>query len=210
MNRNKPFVYSVAFLSLTIPPQGRFIYGLVLVLELLILEAAGTLINALVTKLKFDEIRSYFVMSMMICITMLFRQILAITYPEIILTLGYILYFPAVSSFMLYYIFSGMDEPLPKRLNYNLKKTFKFSIAILLFFLFRDIAGFGTFTFFGKNHTILEIIILNPDRIGLFMFFASIPGAIILVGVMIYLYILFKNRVNYHIEQAKKAGEVIE
>lgn len=203
MNRNKPFVYSVAFLSLTIPSQGRFVYGFVLVLEMLLLEIIGTLVNSVVTKLKFEEIRSYFVMSVMICVTIFYRQFLAIVYPEIVLTLGYILYFPTVSSFILYYMFSGMDKPLSKRLSENLKNTLKFSLAILLFFLFRDIAGFGTFTFFGRNHRICEIVILNPDQIGIFMFFASIPGAIILVGTMIYLYIQFKNRVIYHVEKQK-------
>lgn len=210
MNRNKPFVYSVAFLSLTIPSQGRFIYGFVLVLEMLLLEIFGTLINAAVSKLKFDEIRSYFVMSVMICVTIFFRQLLAILYPEIALTLGFILYFPTVSSFILYYMFSGIEQPLAKRLSENLKNTFKFSVAILLFFLFRDIAGFGTFTFFGKNHRILEVVLLNPDRIGIFMFFASIPGAIILVGTMIYLYILFKNQVLYHIKKQNKNADKAE
>ena len=94
-------------------------------------------------------------------------------------------------------MFSDIDKPMGQRLKSNLIKTLKFSIAVLFFFLFRDIAGFGTFTFFGK-------VIFNPDKIGLFTFFASIPGALILMGVMIYLFIFFKNRVIYHVEGQEK------
>ena len=204
MNRNKPFVYSMAFLSLTVPAPGRFVFGIVLVLELILIEIFGVLSNALATKLKFGDIRTYFVMFIMISLTILYRQLIAITYPEIVLSLGFILYFPIASAYILYNMFSDIDKPMGQRLKSNLIKTLKFSIAVLFFFLFRDIAGFGTFTFFGKGHRIFEKVIFNPDKIGLFTFFASIPGALILMGVMIYLFILFKNRVIYHVEGQEK------
>ena len=204
MNRNKPFVYSMAFLSLTVPAPGRFVFGIVLVLELILIEIFGVLSNALATKLKFGDIRTYFVMFIMISLTILYRQLIAITYSEIVLSLGFILYFPIASAYILYNMFSDIDKPMGQRLKSNLIKTLKFSIAVLFFFLFRDIAGFGTFTFFGKGHRIFEKVIFNPDKIGLFTFFASIPGALILMGVMIYLFIFFKNRVIYHVEGQEK------
>ncbi len=194
----------MAFLSLTVPAPGRFVFGIVLVLELILIEIFGVLSNALATKLKFGDIRTYFVMFIMISLTILYRQLIAITYPEIVLSLGFILYFPIASAYILYNMFSDIDKPMGQRLKSNLIKTLKFSIAVLFFFLFRDIAGFGTFTFFGKGHRIFEKVIFNPDKIGLFTFFASIPGALILMGVMIYLFIFFKNRVIYHVEGQQK------
>lgn len=194
----------MAFLSLTVPAPGRFVFGIVLVLELILIEIFGVLSNALATKLKFGDIRTYFVMFIMISLTILYRQLIAITYPEIVLSLGFILYFPIASAYILYNMFSDIDKPMGQRLKSNLIKTLKFSIAVLFFFLFRDIAGFGTFTFFGKGHRIFEKVIFNPDKIGLFTFFASIPGALILMGVMIYLFIFFKNRVIYHVEGQEK------
>jgi len=75
MTTNKPFLYSIAFLSLTIPVPGRFIFGLVLAIELILLEAIGIIANSIVIKLKFQEIKSYFVMAILIASTILFRQI---------------------------------------------------------------------------------------------------------------------------------------
>ena len=209
MNRNKPFVYSVAFLSLTIPTPGRFVFGLVLVFEILLLEIFGILSNSLATKLKFNEIRSYFVMLILISLTILYRQILAIAYPEIVLSLGFILFFPPVSAYLHYNMFTDLDKPLGQRLQLHISKILKFSVVFLFFFLFRDIAGFGTVTFFGSNHRLLEKVILNPDKIGIFMFFASIPGALILIGMLIYLFIFFKNHVIYNVTLAEQNNEQV-
>ena len=199
MIRNKTFLYSVTFLAMTIPAQGRFVFGVILVLELFFLELFGTLLKALTTKLKFQDIATYFVMMMMISITIMFRQLLAIFYSEIALSLGLIIYFPTVSSIFFYTIFENEYENLGNALKTNLYKILRFSLPLLLFFFFRDIAGYGTITFFGSNHQMYEKILFNPDRIGVFMFFASIPGAYIITGVFIYLLIFAKNQIMAHV-----------
>lgn len=199
MIRNKTFLYSVTFLAMTIPAQGRFVFGVILVLELFFLELFGTLLKALTTKLKFQDIATYFVMMMMISITIMFRQLLAIFYSEIALSLGLIIYFPTVSSIFFYTIFENEYENLGSALKTNLYKILRFSLPLLLFFFFRDIAGYGTITFFGSNHQMYEKILFNPDRIGVFMFFASIPGAYIITGVFIYLLIFAKNQIMAHV-----------
>ncbi len=196
MKQKKSFMYIASFLVLTIPIPGRFVFGMTIVLELFILELFGILLNSLVKRLKFEQIRTYFVMFFMIAITIFLRQILVITYTEIPLTLGFILYIPPVSVFLTHTLFTDYDEPLTDRLKSNLISTSMFSIFILVFFLFRDIAGYGTFTFFGSNHRIYEKVLLNPDRIGLFTFFASIPGALVLTSLSIYLFLFVRNKIR--------------
>ena len=112
MKQKKSFMYIASFLALTIPAPGRFVFGLTIILELFLLEILGILLNSLVTKLKFEEIRTYFVMFFMIAITILYRQILIFSYTEIALTLGFIFYLPPVSVFFTHTIFSDLDEPL--------------------------------------------------------------------------------------------------
>ena len=181
---------------LTIPATGRFVYGLTLVIELFLLELFGILINSLVTKLKFNEIRTYFVMFFIIAITIFYRQLLVLTYTEIALTLGFVLYVPPVSVYLTHTLFTDYEEPLGSRLKTNLLSTIVFSIIILAFFLFRDIAGYGTFTFFGRNHRIFEKVLFNPENIGIFTFFTSIPGALILTSLMIYFILFLRNKVR--------------
>ena len=47
------------------------------------------------------------------------------------------------------------------------------------------------------------MILLNPEKTGIFMFFASIPGALILVGVLIYIFIFVKNKMMICAEREK-------
>ena len=189
-------MYIASFLALTIPCTGRFVFGCTLMIELFILEILGILLNSLVTKLKFNEIRTYFVMFFMIAITILYRQILVLTYTEIALSFGFLIYLPTVSVFLTHTLFTDFEEPLADRIKANLLSTLMFSISILIFFLFRDIAGYGTFTFFGRNHRIFEKVLFNPNKIGLFTFFASIPGALVLTGLVIYFVLILKNKVR--------------
>ena len=196
MKQKKSFMYIASFLALTIPCTGRFVFGCTLMIELIILEILGILLNSLVTKLKFNEIRTYFVMFFMIAITILYRQILVLTYTEIALSFGFLIYLPTVSVFLTHTLFTDFEEPLADRIKANLLSTLMFSISILIFFLFRDIAGYGTFTFFGRNHRIFEKILFNPNKIGLFTFFASIPGALVLTGLVIYFVLILKNKVR--------------
>ena len=194
MKQKKSFMYIASFLALTIAPTGRFVFGLTLIIELVLLEILGILINSLVTKLKFEQIRTYFVMFFMIAITVLYRQILVLTYTEIALILGFYLYFPPVSVFLTHTLFTENEETLEVRLKNNLLQTLVFSVIILLFYLFRDIAGYGTFTFFGKNHRIFEKVLFNPNKVGIFTFFATIPGALVLTGLIMYLFLFIKNK----------------
>ena len=156
----------------------------------------GILINSLVTRIKLNEIRTYFVTFFIIAITIIYRQILVLTYTEIALTLGFLIYFPSVSVFLIHTLFTDYDEPIDVRLKTNLLTTLVFSLSILIFYLFRDIAGYGTFTFFGKNHRIYEKVIFSPDKIGIFTFFASIPGALVLTSLCIYLFLFLKNKLR--------------
>lgn len=194
MKQKKSLMYIASFLALTIPSTGRFVYGLTLVIELLILEILGILLNSLVTKIKLNQIRTYFVSFFIIAITLFYRQILVLTYTEIALTLGFLLYFPSVSVFLTHTLFSDIEKPLAERLKKNILNVLIFSLFILVFFLFRDIAGYGTFTFFGKNHRIYEKVLFSPDKIGIFTFFASIPGALVLTSLTIYLFLYVRNK----------------
>lgn len=196
MKQKKSFMYIASFLALTIPSTGRFVYGLTLILELFILVISGILLNALVKKLKFEEIRTYFVSFFMIAITILYRQILVLTYTEIALTLGFIIYFPPVSVFLTHTLFTDNEEALSVKMKNSLLSTLIFGLIILIFFLFRDIAGFGTFTFFGKNHRIFEKVLFNPEKIGIFTFFASIPGALVLTSLTIYMFLFLRNKLR--------------
>lgn len=195
-SKNLMYIYITAYLALLIPTPGRFVYGVTLMLELILLTLIGALSVSLVYKLKLQKISSLIIMSILISFTILYRSIFAILYSEIALVLGYIFYLPTISIFLLDNIFKNKDAILQVRLKKVIINVSVFSVIGLLFFLFRDIAGYGTFTFYGSRHKIYEKIILDTNKTGIFSFFASIPGALILAGLILFIYILFSRKFN--------------
>ena len=89
---------------------------------------------------------------------------------------------------------SYIDFANAQRLTLNMLHMLTFSVYVLLFFLIRDLAGYGTFTFFGKGHQIFEKVIISPDNLGFFSLLASIPGALIFSSVLLFIHIFVRNK----------------
>lgn len=194
MKNKSTYIFISAYLALLIPTPGRFVYGLTLMLELLLLTCVGLLINALINKLKLEKIRTVIFMTTMVSFTVLYRQLFIIWQTELALTLGYLFYLPAVSLFTIGLLYKENDKSMAQRAKYCFTNVSIFCLIGLLLFLFRDIAGYGTFTFFGANHMIYEKVLFGGNDTGIFTFFASIPGALVLAGVFLFVWTIIKNK----------------
>ena len=185
IENNTFYKYLPLHIALLIPIPGRFVFGFTIVIEHLFLTLIGTLINSLINKLNLKELKTVIILITLVSGTIFFRQILVATYTEIALTLGYFIFMPAVSLFLIQIIYNDLEQPLLLRLKTNLIHTTVFSLYSLIFFLFRDIAGFGTFTFYSKNHMFSEKILFKADSVGIFSFFATLPGVLILAAALL-------------------------
>ena len=110
MKNKSTYIFISAYLALLIPTPGRFVYGLTLMLELLLLTCVGLLINALINKLKLEKIRTVIFMTTMVSFTVLYRQLFIIWQTELALTLGYLFYLPAVSLFTIGLLYKENDK----------------------------------------------------------------------------------------------------
>ena len=194
MKRRSVYVLIATILAILVPSPGRFVYGVTLVLELNFLMLTGTLAHSLIRKIKLEEMNTLIIMIVIISTAILFRQIMIMIQPEVMLTLGFLIYLMPVSVFLFGYLFSNNDQPLAIRLKLNMFHVLTYSVYAILFFLLRDIAGYGTFTFYGPNHQIFEKVIISPEKTGFFSIFASIPGALILSSILLFIHIFIRNR----------------
>ena len=172
-----------------VPSPRRYV-----VLELNLLMLIGTLSISLIKKIKMEELNTVLVLVFIISGAILYRQIMIMLWPEVMLTLGYLVYLMPVSVFLMGYIFNNMEQPLGERLKLNILHITTFSVYALLFFLLRDLAGYGTFTFFGKNHQIFESEIIKAEHTSLFSLLASVPGALILSSILLFIHIFIRNK----------------
>ena len=194
MKKRSIYVLIATILSILVPAPGRFVYGVALVLEVNLIMLIGTLVNSLVKKIKLEELNTLLILVMIISSTILYRQIMIMICPEVMLTLGVLIYLTPISVFCFGYVFSNLDQPLVERLKLNMLHVLTFSVYTLLFFLLRDLAGYGTFTFFGKAHQIYEKVLISPNNLGFFSFMASIPGALTFSSVLLFIHIYVRTR----------------
>ena len=133
MKRFSIYAFIAFTLTMIIPMPGRFVYGVVLALEFNFLVLFGSLINSFINKLKLNELKSFLYIFFFIIITVLFRQILKITQPEIALTLGILTFFPSVSIFLLGYIFTNTEKKLSEKIKIDMKDSLFYTIYLLVF-----------------------------------------------------------------------------
>lgn len=193
VKRRSIYFLIATILTVLVPTPGRFVYGVSIVLELNLLMLIGTVTNSFVRKIKLEGMSTIIILISLISVTIFYRQLMILICPEVMLTLGFMIYLMPVSVVFFGYIFSNQEQTLAERLTLNMLHMLTFSVYVLLFFLIRDLAGYGTFTFFGKGHQIFEKVIISPDNLGFFSLLASIPGSLIFSSVLLFIHIFVRN-----------------
>ncbi|MDD6970414.1 MAG: hypothetical protein SPH83_10505 [Treponema sp.] len=194
MKKNNMFFYLTAYLALLIPAPGRFVYGFTLMTEVFLLSIIGGLSVLLIEKIKFDQLKSTLFILILVAFSILFRQILIIINSQVALTLGFVVFFPPVSLFILNILFTLKTEKFLVQFRHRIVKMLIFTLGGMMIFLIRDILGYGTFTFFGKNHFIYEKVLFDSNKIGVFSLLASIPGVLVILGIIYFLFIQFSKK----------------
>ncbi|MCQ2588843.1 MAG: hypothetical protein MJ179_00305 [Treponema sp.] len=196
MKRRSIYVFVSTALAMLVPSPGRFVYGLALVLQLNLVMLIGILINSLTKTLKLEEESSVILLGSTVFTTILFRQIMVLINPEVVLTLGFVIYLMPISFFFLGYLFSDVEDPLGKRLKFTFSHILTFSVYALLYFLIRDVFGYGTITYFGSGFNIVEKVLLDPEKVSIFSLLASIPGSLLFSAVVLFIHIVVRNKSN--------------
>ncbi|MBQ9630768.1 MAG: hypothetical protein IJR49_04200, partial [Treponema sp.] len=167
------------------------------------------LIRFIIRKCNIEKNLGLILLAFLISFVILYQRLLFIFVPDIAVQLGLILYFPAISSYVTTFL---LQENVTQENNSSkiIKQCIFFSLFSLAFFLFRDVAGFGTITLI--LHTgFFEKVLFDPNRISFLTFFASIPGAIVCVALLLPVYAKFligieKKQISE--EQNSKSEEV--
>lgn len=196
MKKNDLYLYIVLSLSFLIPFPGRFAYGLVMVLLLNFLVLTGVLLKSLISLIFVDDMQNVILVSMMIGICILFKQFLVLYSPIMAMTLGYLIFMPVFSSFILGGFYVVSEKSLVGELTGFLKKSGIYSLNALAFYLFRDVVGYGTITLPSPGFIFEIDLWKNWKYAYMGSFFASIPGSLILLVMCI----SYSNRILNNLE----------
>ena len=95
-----------AMCSLFIVAPGRFASGLVIIIALALFTVMGTLFCHFLKFIKMNEMKSVLLIAFVVFMVMLFRQILILTMPSLALSMSFILFLAAVSTYVISFMFT--------------------------------------------------------------------------------------------------------
>ena len=184
MNRNTIFMYIAVSLVMLVPVPGRLYYGMPVIFVLNLLMVLTTLFSKLMDYCKFYTLKPICILLFLVGITIFARQLLILYSPVTALTMGLLFYMPTVAVLMLGRFFDNRGMSLKIALVGNMKESGFFSIYAFVFFLLRDIVGYGTISF-PVPSGIFKLELPTLSYFSPFTFWASIPGALVLSGLLL-------------------------
>ena len=184
--RGKFLVNTAASLGMLIAVPGRLAYGILLVIELNVILLCVSLFMGMLHTLRLQRFVAALSAILLVSLVVLAKCLLVAVSPAVALSLGFALYFPALSVFVISVVSDSSAVrgfAFPRA---DLMHSLVFSAVMLAVFLFRDVLGYGTLTLpAGGRSGLLEVVLFRLPGILPWEFWATIPGAMILCAGVI-------------------------
>lgn len=195
-NNRLTYYYIASSLAILVPVPGRFAYGILVLFLFNIQMLLVSLLFHAVEHLNLQVLRNSIIAFALVAITVFYKQLLIIFCPTAALTLGFCIYLPALTSAVIEFFFTEYKKGVKIHALSTVKKSLTMSAFCLAVFLFRDIAGFGTITFPLWKKIAAVHLPFNPESASAGVFFATIPGCLVLISVLLSLYIVFCKKMK--------------
>lgn len=204
MNKNNAFfTFLAASVAVVVPAPARFAYGIIMLAIFNLQIIIGTIFIHLIYKVNIESLKTSLLCFVLLSVSLLSKLILDFFSPMTSLTLGFLVYLPAVSTSLISYFYEKSDENLLGDLKINTSQALSFSALALFVFLLRDIFGYGTITL-PSSQGLFEIALpLRFSNYSAASFIASIPGSFIIVAICFAVIVFIMNKFN-NIERLKK------
>lgn len=180
MEKDRIDIFFPLSLATLVPVPGRFAFAIALIVLLYFLVLVAVVFKRIALFFFDEESRPLVMAVVLICLCVLFRQFLILYSPLTALVLGFSIFMPALTSFILGGLWSYTQSDFHAELKNQLKNCTEFSILAAVFFLLRDILGYGTFSLPCPSG-LWELRFFSSSSSLPLSFFASIPGAVVLL-----------------------------
>ncbi len=130
MNKSLYFMFTAASFALLVCAPGRLAYGIILIIEMNLLAISASAFHSLMQDFDLGDLQDILTLAIIVSAAILYRQMVILFSPVIALNLGFVMYVPAASIFLLGNIFG--KKALPP-LDF-LMQSLKFSAFALAFF----------------------------------------------------------------------------
>lgn len=209
MKKSELSFFTTLSLAMLVPVPGRLAYGIILILLLNVLVLTGILFKKLFSIFYSGELQNVILCALMISICVLFRQFFLILFPLQTFILGITIFMPVLTSFVLGRLYVNRNLSVAAELKASLKSSTGFSLFSILFFALRDIIGYGTLSFpSGTGISEIKLFDIASSEVSfLGMFWASVPGALILIAIVILVVASINRNLNIIESLNRRGGE---
>ena len=182
---NKIYFYIAANLAMFIPIPGRFAFAVFVAIQFSMQMLLLTLLSHALKKIKLETLKTSILLIETVAFTILFKQLLTIYCPIAALTLGFSMYLPALTPVIMQFIFDDEGKDLIYQLRKNMAKSLTMGIFMVLYFLLRDIFGYGTIAMPMWKKIFYIHLPYNLQRTNATIFLATIPGSLIFISIIL-------------------------
>ncbi len=190
-----PFLFIGALLSLLVPCPARFGYVLLVVMAADLLMILGTGMRIAVDSLHLNELGSIMMLVFLVFTTILIKQFIILYSPVIAMTLSFVLYLVPVSAIIIGRTVASEQMQWKAYCISNLQVLGVFTGTCLVFGFVRELIAYESISL--PAHSGLWIIPLNMHGlIKATAFWGSIPGAFILLSLILAFMSLVQRRFN--------------
>jgi hypothetical protein len=196
MKKNNLYAYIAVSLAILVPVPGRFACGIILMIAVNFFMLTGTLFRKLIYKLSLQNLQPILIAIFLMAMAIIYKQLLILYSPVLALVLGLSLYMCAISSFMIGCLYEKSEGTLASELKVNMSQSGAFTVFSLLYFLFRDIFGYGTITFPEKNGFYSLVLFSDKLYFSPSIFWASVPGALVLTAIILVIFVHINKKLD--------------
>lgn len=183
------YFYVAAALTVVVPVPGRLAFGLLMLVLFNVQIMTGVLIGHLTARLRLDDLKNVIVSVDLVAVTILFKQLVIFVCPVAALTLGFSFYLPALASAVIEFSYKNAVPSLAADIKEQAVRNAVFSAVAFGIYVVRDIVGFGTITFPAWRSICVVHLPRVAQTTAAGAFVATIPGAFVLVAVLLALYL---------------------
>lgn len=193
MNKFTYYIFTAISFAFLIAAPGRLAFGIIICLELFFLIFFGFLFSFVTKKVNLHDMNPVITAIGLVFSTILYKQLVMCFFPLIALQMSFVFYLPAATSYIVGIVFKNVNTSTKLSLIQNIKIVSIFSVFAIIFYLIRDIFGYGTLTF-PSSSGLVEKTLFDINSFSWGIFFASIPGALVLVSVSILIFVFVQNK----------------
>lgn len=188
-------LYISAFLSVVIPVPARFGWGIIMLFTMNVVMILGTTAKYFIRKLDIRELEPVCLLIFLYATTIFCKQLLILYSPMAALTLSFALYLIPISTFILGYILTDKEMDPKILFKKNMSASGIFTGYALIFYLIRELLAFGSISFPVKKG--IHVIKIIADRMPEYtFFFATIPGAFVILAILVAVFTFIERHVE--------------